>query len=129
MNKLLNRFKSFKWNHWLLIVLVLIFEAVCLYFLIGMSISISKGLTLFGGGYFQEDSTKVGSFDYVMLTIVCLLNLMMIFLFIYFVFFSKVEYVKKQTKTILNGKVVDINQNVENFDTKKEKDDKKDSNS
>lgn len=106
-----SRFSSFTWNHYLLLSLIFIFMVVSLSFFIGMSVSISKGLTLFGGGYVDsEDPSKVGSFDYVMLVIFLLLSLMMIFLFVYYLLFSKVKKIPKVTKEIIHGKIVDLDE-------------------
>lgn len=108
LSNLKERFLSFKWNHWLLISFVFIFLVICIYFLIGSSIKVSKGITIFGGDYTNPSNSKVGSTDYLMIIILVVLNIVMASLFVYLLFFSKVEYVQKQNKAIIKGRVVNI---------------------
>ena len=78
-----------------------------LWFLIGMSVSLSKGLSLFGGSYGEETSQTPGNMDYIILAFAIVLNVLLIAIFIYHMFFSKIEPIGPQDKVIIKGRIVE----------------------
>lgn len=89
-----NRFKSFDVGSYVVLVSMFIFVVIGLYFSIGMSVTISKGLTLFGDSSNASNLIEVNgptSSDILVITFFWIITVLLLLTFIYFLFFKKVK--------------------------------------
>ena len=120
MNILKERFKALTIHDYIVVILCFVVLVLGLYLAIGMSVSVSKGLTLFGDSKNQSGDAEVTGptrADISVLVLVWILVALMIVIFIYLLLFKKPTQKLKVTKEVIDNKVVDIKAQAD--DTKK----------
>lgn len=120
MNKLKERFNALTIHDCIVVILCFVVLALGLYLAIGMSVSVSKGLTLFGDSKNQSGDAEVTGptrADISVLVLVWILVALMIVIFTYLLLFKKPTQKLKVTKEVIDNKVVDIKAQAD--DTKK----------
>lgn len=108
--KYFERFKKFKLSNILTLVGMFIVDALGFYMSISFSVMISQGKTLFGDSNSFDNSveTAVSKADISVLVMYWILTAVLFVIFIYYMFFKKVEDDKPVEKDIVNGKTVII---------------------
>lgn len=108
--KYFERFKKFKLSNILTLVGMFIVDALGFYISISFSVKISQGKTLFGDSNSFDNSveTAVSKADISVLVMYWILTAVLFVIFIYYMFFKKVEDDKPVEKDIVNGKTVII---------------------
>lgn len=108
--KYFERFKKFKLSNILTLVGMFIVDALGFYMSISFSVKISQGKTLFGDSNSFDNSveTAVSKADISVLVMYWILTAVLFVIFIYYMFFKKVEDDKPVEKDIVNGKTVII---------------------
>ena len=89
-----NRFKLFDVGSYIVLISMFIFVIIGLYFSIGMSVSISKGLTLFGDSSNSSNTIEIKgptSADILVITFFWIITILLLLTFIYFLFFKKIK--------------------------------------
>lgn len=89
-----NRVKSFDVGSYIVLISMFIFVIIGLYFSIGMSISLSKGLTLFGDSSNASNTIEINgptSSDILVITFFWIITVLLLLTFIYFLFFKKLK--------------------------------------
>lgn len=114
----IKRFKSFTWNHIVLLVFLVLMFAGLLWLMIGMSISLSKGLSLFGSA--DGVKNQATAFDITILTVVVIFVFIFNCLIGYYLLFSPIIKLQPEDKTIVNGKVLVAHQSEEEIKEQKE---------
>lgn len=120
MNKLKERFKALTIHDYIVVILCFVVLVLGLYLAIGMSVSVSKGLTLFGDSKNQSGDAEVTGptrADISVLVLVWILVALMIVIFTYLLLVKKPTQKLKVTKEVIDNKVVDIKAQAD--DTKK----------
>ncbi len=112
-----NRFRNIKRDEWVVIIALFAVMAILLWFSIGMSVSLGKGLTLFG-----ERATSAGSSDEVtgptsaditVLTLFWILTVLILALFVYRLFVYTPKKTTVVRKEIVNGKTIIVKEDKE----------------
>lgn len=130
--KYVDRFKKFKASDWIVASFMLLILVAGLYLSIAFSVKLSQGFTLFGDSskYTNSEVETSGptSADIWVLVFYWVLSLLLLALWIYYVFFRKLEDKKPVRKTIENGRTVVITEEeTKNNPKSKKKDDKNES--
>lgn len=104
-----NRFRKINRDEWIVIAALLVVLAILLWFSIGMSISLSQGFTLFGDpsnttGKVETDGPT--SSDITVLSLFWILTVLILVIFVYRLFFRKIEKTNVVRKEIVNGKTI-----------------------
>ena len=104
-----NRFRKINRDEWIVIAALLVVLAILLWFSIGMSISLSQGFTLFGDpsnttGKVETDGPT--SSDITVLSLFWILTVLILAIFVYRLFFRKIEKTNVVRKEIVNGKTI-----------------------
>lgn len=104
-----NRFRKINRDEWIVIAALLVVLAILLWFSIGMSISLSQGFTLFGDpsnttGKVETDGPT--SSDITVLSLFWVLTVLILAIFVYRLFFRKIEKTNVVRKEIVNGKTI-----------------------
>ncbi len=104
-----DRFRKIDRDEWIVLCGILVVFALLLYFSIGMSISVSKGWTLFGEASAPSDEMEIEgptSWDLMILSLFWILTALILALFVYRLFFRKIEKKKVVHKVIVHGQTV-----------------------
>lgn len=109
LERLKNRFKTMGRDEWIVVAALFVVFALLLYFSIGMSVSLSKGLTLFGDANHEGNAPEVvgpTSFDITAITVFWVVTALIALLFVYRLFFRKIEKKAVVRKEIVHGHTV-----------------------
>ena len=112
-----NRFSQFNVHDYIIGGASLLISALGLYFSIGMSVSLSKGLTLFGDANIQSNEREeVGptSSDRNVITLFWIITSLVIAFTIYYIFFYKIDRTKPTPKDVIDGVVEEIKEDNNN---------------
>lgn len=107
----INRFSQFNVHDYIIGGFSLLMSIVGLYFSIGMSVSISQGLTLFGDANKQNNELETKgptSSDKNILTLFWIITSIVVIFTIYYIFFYKIDRTKPKQKEIIDGVVEEI---------------------
>ena len=118
-----NRFSKFTIHDYIIAGFSFLIGVIGLYFSIGMSIKIGKGLTLFGDvNYTGDEVEKVGptASDKNIVTLFWILTTAVLLFTVYYVFFYKIDREKPKQKEVIDFAVEEINE-VEEVEDKKPK--------
>lgn len=112
-----NRFKNIQRDEWIVIIALFAVTAILLWFSIGMSVSLSKGLTLFGetgsSAGSGEEIVAPTSADITVLTLFWILTVLILALFLYRLFVHKPRKTAIVRKEIVNGKTIIVKEEKE----------------
>ena len=106
-----NRFTAFDVHDYIIGGVSLLITALGLYFSIGMSVSLSKGLTLFGSATNQSNEIEQEgptSSDRNIVTLFWILTTFVFAFTIYYIFFYKIDRTKPTPKEVIDGVVEEI---------------------
>ncbi len=104
-----DRFRKIDRDEWIVIAAVFVVFVLLLYFAIGMSVSLSQGWTLFGQASASGEETEVvgpTSWDVTILSLFWILDVLLLALFVYRLFFRKIEKKEVVRKVIVHGQTV-----------------------
>ena len=113
MKKLKERFSQFTIHDYLPIVCLTILFAFGLYFSISMSITIAKGLTLFGDSNTRPSGVETEgptSADISVLSLIWILVVLLLVILIYLIFFKKTVKNSVTKKEVIDNKIIEIKQ-------------------
>ncbi len=111
MNKLKERFKKLSKLDWVEFACCFLVFVILLYFSIGMSISLAKGLTLFGDSSNTSNSVEIEgptTSDVIIITLMWVLTVLLLLIWAYMLFFKKPSGKLEVTKEVVNNKIVEM---------------------
>lgn len=120
MGKMRERFKKFKTEEWVRLVIMTVFTAILLYFTISMIVSYCSGNTLFGKSTNSSDSFFKKNGDIIMIVFFSFLSTCLIAISIFTAFFKPVGEEKAPNKVIVNRRLVVDDNPSDTFKDKKE---------
>ena len=110
MKKLKERFLAYSLEERISLGLAFLMMIVGFYFAISMNVKIASGLTLFGNANSFKDgvieSTNPSYSDYLIMSMIYILSILLLVYLVFSVFFRKIEKKKIVKKEIVNGKTV-----------------------